>query len=384
MKSYRYLMPTEVVFAPGSLNQLGERCGLLGMRPLVVTGKRSARATGFLDRVMGLLPNAALFDDVEENPSTATCDRGAELCRARHCDVIVALGGGSPMDTAKAIAILARNPGVCDQYFGAEKYGQGSLPIVAVPTTAGTGSEVTPYAVITDPALAMKRTISGRSLFPRVALLDPELTLSLPRHVTVHTGLDALSQAMEGMISRTSTAVGDALALEACRLIRTWLPTCVRDGGDVEARGHMLHASMLAGCVIAQSGTTLVHGMGYYYTMRYGVPHGLANALLLTPLFRFNATVEPEKVAAIATALGHPCAPSAESACAGIAQALHALLAEVGVSPSARDAGVGCDALRTFAEEVAGDPYRLRNQPGSITADDVYAWFEQSYLGVGD
>lgn len=187
------------------------------------------------------------------------------------------------MDVAKAIAVLATNPGGCRDYFGSDKYTTPNLAVACVPTTAGTGSEVTPYSVITDLELGMKRTLSGRSLFPAVAVLDPALTLTVPRDVTVNTGLDVLSQAMEGIVSRTSTAVGDALALEACRLVRRWLPECVRDGNDLEARSQMLQASMLAGCVIAQSGTTLVHGMGYYFTTRFGVPHGLANGLVVPP-----------------------------------------------------------------------------------------------------
>jgi alcohol dehydrogenase class IV len=334
-----------------------------------------------LDRALAQFPGAAVFDAVEENPSTETCERGAEECRRKGCDFVLGLGGGSPIDAAKAIAVLATNPGPCREYFGANKYGEPNLPIVAVPTTAGTGSEVTPYSVLVDTETAFKRTLSGKSLFPVIAFLDPELTLSLPRDVTVNTGLDALSQAMEGMVSRTSTPTGDVLALEACRLIREWLPRCAADGANLEARTRMLYASMLSGCVIAQAGTTLVHGMGYYYTLRFGIAHGRANALLLTPLFRHNARCETAKVAALAAALGHPVAEEPEAVADAIAGALHEFLRELGVSPAARDAGVAPDDLQVYADEVAADPYRFRNQPGTVGREEVYRFFRESYEG---
>ncbi|MDX9975099.1 MAG: iron-containing alcohol dehydrogenase [FCB group bacterium] len=382
MNEFRYFMPSEVVFQPHGFDALAKRCAPLGKAPLVVTGRHSARRTGLLERIDAQFPGAAVFDAVEENPATQTCERGAEFCRERGCDYVIALGGGSPIDAAKAIAVLARNPGRCRDYFGANKYPEPNLPIVAVPTTAGTGSEVTPYAVIVDSEANSKRTISGKSLFPVLAFLDPALTLSLPREVTVNTGLDALSQAMEGLVSRTSTPVGDALALDACRRIRKWLPHCAQDGGDLEARGEMLYASMLAGCVIAQAGTTLVHGMGYYYTVKFGVAHGRANALLLTPLFQHNARHETAKVAAIAEILGRPAPPEPDAVARNIALGIHGILSELGVSPAARDAGVPQTPLAGYAEEVAADPYRFRNQPGELEPDDLKRFYQQSYDGV--
>ncbi|MBI4556474.1 MAG: iron-containing alcohol dehydrogenase [Candidatus Hydrogenedentes bacterium] len=383
MKPYRYLMPTEVLFGAGRFEELGKSCRVYGQRPLIITGRNSARTHGFLERALAQLPGAVIFDQVEENPVTETCERGATLCRERGCDVVVAIGGGSPMDVAKAVAGLALNPEPCRAYFGADLFKHGVLPILAVPTTAGTGSEVTPYAVIVDSALHAKRTISGRQLFPAVAILDPELTVPLPRAVTIQTGLDALSQAMEGMVSRKSTEVGDALALEACRLIAAWLPRVAYNGADIEGRTSLLHAAMLAGCVIAQSGTTLVHGMGYYFTLEYGVAHGLANALLLTPLFRYNAQFEPAKVAALAGALGFPADPITAHAGAQISAAIHALLKELGVPPAAKDACVSAEAFAGWSKQIHADPYRYRNQVGNITVEDIHRFFLESYEGVG-
>jgi alcohol dehydrogenase class IV len=377
MKPYRYLVPTEIVFGPGSLDALPERCRTLGQRPLLVTGRHSARAAGLLDRVMQMLPEAVLFDEVEENPAVAICAKGAHLARETGCDHVVGLGGGSAMDAAKAIAVLATNPGPGSAYFGVDLFPAAPLPIAAVPTTAGTGSEVTPYAVLLDTETHSKRTISGRALFPACALLDPALSVSMPRAVTAATGLDALSQAMEGMSSRKSTPVGDALALEACRLIRQWLPRAVSEPENLDARGAMLHAAMLSGCIIAQSGTTLVHGMGYYFTLEYGIAHGLANALLLAPVFQHNARCEPARVAALAAALGHDTGDPVRD----IGEAIHTILRAAGMPVAAREAGVKAEHLRAFAEDIHRDPYRFKNQVGEFSVEDVHRLFESACEG---
>jgi len=285
------------------------------------------------------------------------------------------------MDVAKAAAGLARHDGPCTGFFGRDTFPNGALPIIAVPTTAGTGSEVTPYAVLVHTDEVKKQTIGGRCLFPTVALLDPELTRSLSPGLTAATGLDALSQAMEGFVSKKHTPQGDALALDACRRIRRWLPVAVADGADLEARSQMLYAAMLSGCVIAQSGTTLVHGMGYHYTLTHGVQHGLANGLLLAPVFEFNATHAPEAAATLAEALGVPCDPKPEAAAKAIGGAVRDLLRACGVSPAARDAGVHTETLEAFAEDIASDPYRVRNQIGEITVDLVRRLYRASYAG---
>ena len=377
--SFRFLLPTEIRW--GAVASLGDVYRTMGTRPLVVTGRASARACGALDQVLGALADAVLFEGVEENPSTDTCDRVAALCREHACDFVVALGGGSAMDVGKAVAGLARNPGACGDYFGSDAFTNGALPIVAVPTTAGTGSEVTPGAVIVDRAAGVKRTISGRAVYPSLAVLDPETTLSMPRAITVNTGLDALSQAMEGVVSKKATPITDALAFEACRLVKQHLPTAADDGTNRESRAAMLYASLLSGCVIAQTGTTLVHGMGYYLTLECGLAHGLANALLLTPLFQHNARCLPEKVAAIAGALGVAGNASPDGASKAIAEALHGLLARLGVSRAACDAGVDETRLAGFARHIINDPYRFKNQVGDLPVDAVERLFRQAYEG---
>jgi alcohol dehydrogenase class IV len=381
LTSFRYLVPTEIVFGIGTISELESRSNDLGSKPFLVTGVKSAERTGLLRRLLRILPRATHFGS-PENPDARVCDEGARLCRESRCDHVVAVGGGSAIDAAKAIAGLALNEGPCANFIGSEKFVRGALPAIAIPTTSGTGSEVTPYAVLSDRTENTKRTISARCLFPRTAILDPELTVTMPPDVTAHTGLDALSQAMEGYVSRKSTRMGDTLALEACEIVRQFLPRAFSRADDMDARSEMHYAAMLTGCIVAQSGTTLVHGMGYYYTVHRGVAHGLANALLLAPVFRFNATVDPIRVARLAEALGHPVEATPHAAGKAITLAIHAMLDGCGISPKAELAGIKSSDLAAYTDHIVLDPYRFKNQMGTVTKADVLRFFEESFAGI--
>ena len=383
MNSFHYYMPTEIIFGPATLDSVGQRARALGARSFIVTGKNSARQSGALDRVMAQLPHSIVFDAVEENPTSRACEDAAMVCRDAGCDNIVALGGGSPIDAAKAIAVLARNPGRCTDYYGADRFPNSPLSLIAVPTTSGTGSEVTPYSVLVDSEENTKRTIAGRGVFPVVAILDPELCVTMPRPVTVNTGLDALSQAMEGMVSVKATPLSDTLALDAIHRIHRALPRAADFPGDLEARGEMLYASMLTGCVIAQTGTTLGHGLGYYLTVEFGIPHGLANALVLTPVFQYDALHVPAIVAAIAHVFGvHVDAESVPSARAAIGNILHSFLTELRVSPAGRDAGMLAERLPWCAQHLRADDSRFKNQVGTPSESDLLRMFTQAYEGT--
>jgi alcohol dehydrogenase class IV len=380
LKPFLYLMPTKIVFGNGCIANLADAIKPIGRAPLIVTGRRSARATGSLQKVLDQCPGAVVFDEVDENPTTDACARGAEVCRAHQCDCVIGLGGGSAMDAAKAIAVAAVNDAPCASFFGVDKFSR-ALPVIAIPTTAGTGSEATPYAVLVDSETHYKRTISGRGIFPATALLDPELTVTMPRAVTVATGLDALSQALEGATSKRATPIGDLFAFEICRIVRRWLPVAADEPANLEARAQMLHAAMLSGCIISQSGTTLVHGMGYYFTLEFGLAHGLANGLLLPPVMEYNARFLPDKIAALASALG---APESGEPGRRIAAALYALMGDLRISPAAADAGVDCARMSEFAADIMKDPSRFKNQEGSPSQKEVERFFKVACSGSPD
>jgi alcohol dehydrogenase len=429
VEPFEYHVPTRIIFGTGAIHDVHSAIAEYGQRPFVVTGRSSSKLNGSLDTLLEQCPEAVVFDETDENPTDALCEKAAEICVSNNCDMVVGLGGGSPIDTAKAVAVLAANGGACSDYYGTDQFAAPPLPIIAIPTTAGAGSEVTPYSVVVDTTENTKRTMGGTALFPKVALLDPELTVTLPQSVTLHTGLDVLSQGMEGLVSKKATPMSDVIAIEVCRLVYEWLPVAQKEPANLEARSQMLYAAMLSGCVVAQTGTTLVHGMGYLYTVECGIAHGLANALLLTPLFRENAKHCPQQVAAIAKALGTPVndvssGSSEELRCDGVSrpshqpdpervstselfpprggikggvdsvdgtraediaeaitQALHNFLAQLGISPAARDHGLHESQISAMAAKTHTDPSRFKNQYGTFTQQFIEDLYRASLKG---
>lgn len=351
-----------------------------GKRPAILCGKQAARTHGHLDAVLHYMPDALVLDGFPENPRFSDCEAYASRSAEAGADILVALGGGSVIDGAKALALLARHGGTCSDYLD-PKHGKDALPLIAIPTTAGTGSEVTPYAVLVDDARNRKSTLKSPALFPRLALLEPHFTTTMPRDVTIATALDALSQAMEGMLSTQSTPTGDLLALDVCRRIRHWLPVALQQPAQVEAREQLLFAAMLSGMVIAQSGTTLVHGMGYYYTLEHGIAHGAANALLLPPLFWWNAQHAPAKVTRLAEALGHGCRPAPSEAGYALTESLYHFYRLLHFEAAARDHGVPEEAGATMAAQIIEEPGRFKHQLGALTESQVRVLYQAAWGG---
>ena len=381
MDPYRFFVPTEIHFSPGAIGQVGRQAARFGRKVMLVTGRQSSRRSGALDGAVDSLRAAGLevivFDQVEENPSDRTVAAGARMAREKSCDVVVALGGGSPMDAAKGVAILAVLDGPLAQYYGGGRVDRPVLPVVAAPTTAGTGSEVTPYAVFVESENDLKCSVASPHIFPRVALLDPELTLSMPPAITANTGIDALTHALEGFTSVKAQPISDQLALRAIALINEHLPAAVSHGDRLEPREHLLHASMLAGMVIAQTGTTLIHGMGYAPTTRYGIPHGLANGVLMDQVVIFNGERNPDRYAALALALGG----TVESSMAPqeAARTLRELRSRVGMPGRLRDLGVAQGDLEDFARQTMLHSRNLDNNARDVTLKDVLKIYQDSY-----
>ena len=283
MNNYFFNLPTKIYFGNGSLEKLKEAGGL-GRSALLVTGKHFAKSSGLLKQLESILAKEKIktteFSEVEEDPSVKTVEKGGKLAREKKSDFVIGLGGGSAMDAAKGIAVLATNPGGLRQYFGSEKLKNPPLPLLAIPTTAGTGSEVTRYAVITDSKAQTKKVISSYSILPRISIIDPSLTLSLPQKLTASTGMDAFSHALEGYLSTDANSLTEILSREAIALIKKYLPLAHKKN-SLFFREKMSLAAFYAGMVINRTGTIIVHGMGYALSLDYGLQHGAANALLL-------------------------------------------------------------------------------------------------------
>lgn len=287
----QFHMPTKVFMEENCVLRHADLLKPMGKKALIVTGKNSARITGALGDVRQALETNgqeyALFDEVMSNPTIECVYRGASVAREVRADFIVAIGGGSPMDAAKAIALLAVQDIGESRLFSGD-YQEKILPAAFVPTTAGTGSEVTQYSILTNDKARTKTALSSPVLFPKIAFLDGGYTKSLPRKTTVHTAVDALSHSIEGYLSNKANPLTRTLALEGIGIIAR-LFSALRDFSlSGEDRERLLYASMLGGMVIAQTGTTAVHAMGYSLTYFKNVDHGQANGLLLAEFMKFT------------------------------------------------------------------------------------------------
>lgn len=283
---FTYRMPTKIVFGRDCVRKSGALLSSLGGHALIVTGRSSKRNGALDDLLFALSENgqdATVFDRVTPNPGLSCVREGIALLESAGADFVVGVGGGSPMDAAKAIALLSvetRGDGAVFQ----GNYGGCALPLAMIPTTAGTGSEVTPYSVLTDGEGKTKRSIYSEALFPRLAFLDGKYTDALPETITKNTALDAFSHAAESLLSRAATPFSRLLAVESAKVVYPYLPRLSRLSKN--DRDALLFASSLAGMAIAQSGTTAVHGLGYCLTYFCGIDHGRANALLLGEALR--------------------------------------------------------------------------------------------------
>lgn len=304
---FRFFMPTKVYLGTHCVNQNREEFSQWGRRAFVVTGRNSARVSGALSDVTSLLEQQGIgyqvFDQIEENPTLAVVEAGGQAARQFKPDMIIGIGGGSPLDAAKAIAVLAVNNITARELYDGG-FAVQPLPLIAIPITAGTGSEVTPYSILTDDERQTKRSFSHPGIFPKAAFLDARYTQTQSWEVTVNSAVDALSHAVEGYLSKKSTAASDCLALEAIRAFGSVQATLLAGELQLAQREILLYASLLGGMVIAQTATTAVHALGYSLTYFYNVPHGRANGLLMGEYLRFNQTAVPGKISNVLQQLG--------------------------------------------------------------------------------
>ncbi len=296
---FNYNIGTKVIFGKDCIKQNRQVLSVYGKKALIVTGKKSGKESGALDDVADALSAEGIafdiYDRVENNPSLDNVAEGGAMARNCGADFIIGIGGGSPLDASKAVAVLAANEMEPKELF-TNKFKSAPLPILAVPTTAGTGSEITPYCILTRSDLQTKMSFGNDATFPRIAFMDAGYTESLPWAVTVNTAVDALSHAVEGYLGRRSTPVSDIFAVEAVKSFGECLPNLMDNRIDLSVREKLLYAAMLGGMVISHTGTTIVHGMGYNLTYFMDIPHGKANGFLMKEYFKFNYGSAKEKI----------------------------------------------------------------------------------------
>jgi alcohol dehydrogenase class IV len=348
-----FRVPTRVLLAPGSLGSLPEIVsGYAPGRVLLVTDP-GIEETGWPERVWRSLGEngveAITFDDVEPNPRHSTIDRMADWGREEGVSLVIGLGGGSVLDAAKAAAMVIPNGGSCAEYEGRNRYRETPLPFLAIPTTCGTGSEVTWVSVITVEERQAKISVKGETMFPAWALVDPELLRTLPAKLVAWTGVDALTHALEAYTCRLANPVSDALAANAIDLLLRHLRRAAADiAGDAEARAAVMRASTIAGLAFGNADVAAVHCLSETLGGRWDVPHGLANAVLLAPVLRYNLSASAEKLAALAGSLGM--AGGAE----GVIRAVEELVRDLDIPPF-RDLGIPQEDYPWIAERAVGN-----------------------------
>ncbi len=372
-------LPQDVIVRGGASREVGEVAAGLGLARVLIVTDAFFVEQGHAGRIAERLTEAgiatATFSGVQPDPTTANVEAGLAALAAHEADGVVALGGGSSLDTGKAVAVMAANDGAIADFAGYHLIPRPGLPLIAVPTTAGTGSEVTRVTVITDAASERKLMILDDHLLPRVALADFELTRSCPPDLTAHVGVDSLTHAIEAYVSAKANPITDALALRAAGLLRAHLRRAFYDGGDDEAREAMMLGATLAGAAFSNASVALVHGMSRPIGAHFHVPHGLSNAVLLPTVTRFSLAGAPARYAELAEAMG--LARDAEA----LVDELDALNAELGV-PTLGGLGVErghFDAVKADMAQAALDSGSPGFNPRSASAEEIVGLYDTIY-----
>lgn len=379
-----FLAPNKHLLGKGCVGLLGQEIkGLGGKRALIVTDPGIAK-TGAVSAISDILNRegveTALFDRVEPEPPARIVDEASAVARQGGYDTVVGVGGGSSLDVAKGVALMATNEGRVLDYAGLNMFRKQGVLKVMVPTTAGTGSEATWVCVVTDESDDTKKSLYSSFLLPDLAVLDPALTTTMPPSVTADTGFDALVHAIESYVSVNRTPYTEIMAATAIRLIGRSLPIAYAKGGNMHARYDMLFASNLAGMAFTSSGLGATHGLAYPLGTKYHMAHGRSNALMLLPVMKFNRTANLEGYREIAGFMGERVdglSPS-EGADRAIG-AVERMLAAVDISPRLSDNGVKEGDLPSLAEEALKQSRFFGPNPRDVTARDITAIYEGAF-----
>jgi alcohol dehydrogenase len=346
-----------------------------GSRVMIITDQGLVYA-GIVGRLEEILSSGGLsvtrFDGVEPDPRYEIASQAADRTREFGADVVIGIGGGSSLDIAKVAAILVTNTEPVSAMFGIDMVPRPGLPLILAPTTAGTGSEVTPIAILSDYDEKLKKGIVSPYLFPQVALLDAELTLGLPQAATASTGMDALIHAVEAFTSKNAYPLTDMLAIEAIRLISDNIRTAFADGTNITARERMLEGSLLAGMAFANAGVTAVHAFAYPIGAEFHIPHGVANSVMLAAVMEFNMMGNLPKFAYIAEVLGENTSGLSmrDAACKAV-EALRVVAADLGVPDNLSQFGVREEHIPTLAQGVMKVTRLLANNPRELKLEDA-------------
>ena len=367
--NFNYYLPVNVVFGCGKVKEVGEIAKPYGKKALIVTGRSSAKKSGLYDKVKDSLSSmgmeSALFDKVTQNPLTTTAVEGAAFAKEEGCDVVVAIGGGSIMDCAKAIAFLSVNDGDINDYIFNKKKSEKALPLVLIPTTCGTGSEGNGFAVLTNPDNGDKKSLRCNAIIAKASIVDPECMMTMPKKVLASVGFDALCHSMEAYTSKISQPFTDALALYAMELTAGSLVDLYNGSEDVEKWEKITIASTIGGMVINQAGVTLAHGMEHPASGLKNIVHGHGLAALTPTIIEASYKGDEYKFGRISKILGGTCA-------ADCAQQVKALLEKLDLSVTLSQLGLSEDDVPWMAENcMKVSAASVANNPVVFTQEEI-------------
>ncbi|MBU2055022.1 MAG: iron-containing alcohol dehydrogenase [Proteobacteria bacterium] len=377
-----------VIFGIDALKQIGQQAAKLGAGSvLLITGPQVKKA-GLLEKTESFLKTEGISVKVNiqdrdtPEPATDVVEATAEIARKGDFDVIIGLGGGSILDVAKMASALCTNPGKTEDYFGRERVPKRGKPTIIVPTTAGTGAEVTKHAIFLDRAINVKKVVASSNLLPNVAIVDPALTLTCPPAVTASAGIDAFIHSAEAYLSKNANTMTDALALESISIITKWLGPAFADGQGMDARYHMSLESLMAGVVLNNSGTSLVHAMAYPVGGEHHTPHGVTLSALLIACFEYVAVAKAEKMAALARAMGENIDGLApRDVVDRVLDAIHYLIRSVDLPASLTDLGISREKtdIHQWAVEAHKEQRLLTRSPRILSVEDIEKIYENAF-----
>lgn len=375
----QFFMPSNNIIGEGALDQAVEQIALLGFKKALIVTDKPLAELGFASQVAKLLEakgvESDIFDDVKPNPTVANVNDGLAKLKEAGADCVISLGGGSPHDCAKGIAIVASNGGKIEDYEGLDMSTKPQLPLIAINTTAGTASEMTRFTIITDETRQVKMAIVDKHVTPILSVNDPKLMEDMPASLTAATGMDALTHAVEAYVSTAANPLTDACAVKAIELIAKYLPTAVADGKNAEAREQMAYAQFLAGMAFNNASLGYVHAMAHQLGGFYDLPHGVCNALLLPHVEEFNLRAAKPRLEEIGAILS---ANNKELEGLDVIEAIKKLAGIVGIPKSLRELDVKEEDFTVLAENAMKDVCGLTN-PVQPTLDEVIGIFKAAY-----
>ncbi|MDK0627447.1 L-threonine dehydrogenase [Clostridium perfringens] len=380
--SYKFFMPSISLMGADCLKDAGEQVAELGFKKALIVTDKVLGQIGIVKKVTDVLDNKdieyAIYDETKPNPTVKNVNDGLELLKEKECDFVISLGGGSAHDCAKGIALLATNGGEIKDYEGVDKSKKPQLPMVGINTTAGTGSEMTLFAIITDEERHIKMALVDKHLTPIIAVNDPMLMLAMPKSLTAATGMDALTHAVEAYVSTSATPITDACAEKAIELISNYLVNAVENGQDVEARDMMAYAEYLAGMAFNNASLGYVHAMAHQLGGFYNLPHGVCNAILLPHVQEYNKATSASRLAKIAKIMGGNIEGLTDEQGADLCiDMIKSLSQTVGIPEGLGVLGVKESDFETLATNALNDACSLTN-PRKGNLEEVIAIFKKA------